>query len=237
MKHTYFNCCHALTIHNKRGNHWVASLIHLPFSSIHAWFLFGAVYSLFSFIPFTFDKFWFFTWYSSLTKKATLFCVTLADWLLWQCIHNVNYQLYQLEKAINSLHRFVSYLPTLEHKILESNLQDALCGALRLRYHRAKLLDSILIFLNANVRKKSAKCKMIVQYITPYHTPPLPLQLINHTPKNVAYPKFRHVTTSEAGKACRDKFRVLSYIVTLYFFMLKVVLSLINQKLAIIVQF
>ena len=46
---------------------------------------------------------------------------------------------------------------------------------------------------------------MIVLYITPYHTPPLPLPLINHTPKNVAYPKFRHVTTSEAGKACRDK--------------------------------
>lgn len=59
---------------------------------------------------------------------------------------------------------------------------------------------------------------MIVLYITPYHTPPLPLPLINHTPKNVAYPKFRHVTTSEAGKACRDKFRALSYIVTLYFF-------------------
>src|SRR5699024_4101985 len=121
------------------------------------------------------------------------------------------------------------------HKILESNLQDALCGALRLRYHRAKLLDSILIFLPANVRKKSAKCKMIVLYITPYHTPPLPLPLINHTPKNVAYPKFRHITTSEAGKACRDIFRALSYIVILYFFMLKVVLSLINQKLVIIV--
>ena len=65
--------------------------------------------------------------------------------------------------------------------------------------------------------------------------PTVTLATHNHTPKNVAYPKFRHVTTSEAGKACRDKFRALSYIVTLYFFMLKVVLSLINQKLVIIV--